>query len=130
MKEFIKIIKEAEVIDRPPELVRQPDEVSAQPPKYGVFIHDGDVIGQVVEEALMAVLKWSVEKARRVTMSVPTSLGGRALVASYASRDMAETVAQAIHDHAASNQRWNDAKRFLHVVGDWDLDVTAEQIED
>ena len=115
-RKYIDIIREAEeVIDRPP--VRQREEVPLHiPGGFTVCIQNDPITPfQVVIEAVVAATGLDVGEATRRMMQAHTS--GLAPVAAYASRDVAETRANQIEQHARSNRRWDELRRLVPPRG-------------
>lgn len=110
-------ISEAEqnVIDRPP--VKKKEEVPLHVPGGAtvVVLNDPVTPGEVVIEAVMYGTGLSQGEAIKRVMQAHT--GGYAAVASYASRDLAESVAQKIEQHARSNKRYDHYRPHIPYMG-------------
>lgn len=121
----------SEVIDRPP--VHQREEVPLHVPGGSTVIILNDPVTpfEVVVEAVVFGTRLSMDEAiRRVNH---THQNGWAAVASYASRDMAETVANRIEQHARSNTKYDNYRAHIPYQGrvgyydEWPL--TAEVMD-
>ena len=112
-------IRDVEVIDRPP--VKQPTEVPLHVPGGAtVMILNDDVTpAEVVVEAIMYGTGLSAAEAMR--RMEKAHQGGWAAVASYASRDLAETVASKIENHARNNTRYDRYRPLIPFNGPWPL---------
>lgn len=116
LRKLIDIVREAEeVIDRPP--TRQREEVPLHiPGGFTVCIQNDPITPfQVVVEAIVAATGMDVGEAARRMMQAHTS--GLAPVAAYASRDVAETRASQIEQHARSNRRWDELRPMIPPRG-------------
>lgn len=115
-----EIIDEAgEVIDRPP--VKQREEVPLHVPGGAtVMILNDDVTpAEVVVAAVIYGTGLSAGAAiRRMEQA---HQGGWAAIASYANRDVAETVASKIENHARNNTNYDHYRRFVNFHGPWPL---------
>lgn len=120
-----EIITEAEVLD--PNKVTQKQEVPLHVPGGAtvIILNDHVTPAEVVVEAVVAGTGLSPEVAEKRVRNAHTR--GWAAVASYASRDMAETVADKIMRHAQSNTRYDHYRRFIKYNGPWPL--TAEVMD-
>lgn len=119
IKKYINIIREAEeVIDRPP--VRQRNEVPLHiPGGFTVCIQNDHITPfQVVIEAIVAATGMDIGEATNRMLRAHTS--GLAPVAAYASRDVAETRASQIEQHARSNDRWDEIRPHIPPRGFYD----------
>jgi ATP-dependent Clp protease adapter protein ClpS len=124
LREFIG--EAGEVIDRPP--VRQPTEQVPLhvPGGATVMILNDDVTpAEVVIEAVMYGTGLPQDEASRRVFRAHQ--GGWCPVASYASRDMAETVANKIETHARANTRWDRYRPLIPFNEPWPL--TAEVMD-
>lgn len=122
-----EIRRDLEVIDRPP--VKQKEEVPLHVPGGAtVMILNDDVTpAEVVVEAIMYGTGLSAAEAtRRMEQS---HRGGWAAVASYASRDLAETVASKIQNHARNNTRYDRYRPLIPYQGPWPLAVEVMDAE-
>lgn len=117
LREYIDLIENNEVIDRPP--VRQREEVPLHiPGGFTVCIRNDPITPfQVVIEAVVAATGLSVGEAVKRMMQAHTS--GLAPVAAYASKDIAETKANKIEQHARANTRWDEIRRHIPPNGYW-----------
>ena len=112
-------ITQDNIIDRPP--VKQKEEVPLHVPGGAtVMILNDDVTpAEVVIEAIMYGTGLPANEAiRRMERA---HQGGWAAVASYASRDLAETVAQKIENHARQNTRYDRYRPLIPFNGPWPL---------
>lgn len=116
---------EPDVIDRPPTTDRPPVQQRQEVPLYvpggaTVVIMNDDVTPyEVVIEAVVHGTGLSpAEASRRVNQS---HREGWAPVASYGSRDIAETVANRIEQHARSNNRYDHYRPLIPYNGPWPL---------
>ena len=115
----IKELLENQVIDRNP--VQQNQEVPLHVPGGAtVMILNDDVTpAEVVIEAVVYATKLSSEEAARRVFQAHTA--GWTPVASYASRDMAETVANKIEQHARQNTRYDRYRQYVNYYEPWPL---------
>lgn len=112
----LREITEAEdVIDRTP--VKKKEEVPLHVPGGAtvVVLNDPVTPFEVAVEAVMAGTGLSEAEATRRMMAAHR--GGHAPVASYASRDLAETVANKIEQHARSNKRYDQYRPHIPYMG-------------
>jgi len=128
-KEFIKLtqhlreIAEAErdvvVLDRPPS--HQKKEVPLYVPGGAtvVVLNDNVTPFEVAVEAVMHGTHLSEAEATRRMLH--THKHGWAAVASYGTRDIAETVAHNIEEHAAHNPNYDHYKPHVPHKGPWPL---------
>jgi ATP-dependent Clp protease adapter protein ClpS len=114
-----EIRPEVTVIDRPP--VKQREEVPLHVPGGAtVMILNDDVTpAEVVVEAIMYGTGLSAAEAQR--RMEQSHQGGWAAVASYASRDLAETVASKIENHARNNTNYDHYRPHIPFNGPWPL---------
>lgn len=98
-------LQEAEVLDRPP--VKQPQEIELDKPGgfNVVLLNDKVTPYEVVVEALMSVLGLSHQGAMKRMMRAHR--GGWYVVATYASSDVAETMADRLTMHCRSNKNYD-----------------------
>lgn len=131
IRRFIDIVEapEGDVIDRPP--VRTPDQQQKEVPVHlpggftVVILNDPITPMEVVVEAIIYATRLSPDEAIRRMMRAHQ--GGWAAIASYASRDVAETVADRMMNHARNNNKYDHYKRHTGHQGPWPF--TAEVIE-
>jgi len=108
------------VIDRPP--VQKKEEVPLHRPGGAtvMILNDEYTPAEVVVEAIVAGTGLSPEEAMRRMMKAHTD--GWVPIASYATRDMAETVASKIEQHARSNTRYDHYRKYMkNFQGPWPL---------
>ena len=115
-----EILKEEgnEVIDRPP--VHQKKEVPLHVPGGAtvMILNDPVTPAEVVVEAIMYGTGLSSGEAiRRMERA---HQGGWAPIASYGSRDLAETVAAKIENHARNNMRYDHYRSHIPPRGYFD----------
>jgi ATP-dependent Clp protease adapter protein ClpS len=116
-----EILEAGEVIDRPP--VKKQEEIPLREPGGStvVILNDPVTPFEVVIEAVVYGTGLPAdEAARRVHHS---HNNGWAAVATYGSRDVAETVANKIQTHARNNTRYDHYKRMTGHQGPWPLAV-------
>mgnify|MGYP003337153913 CR=1 FL=1 len=132
-RRYIDIIREAEsdVIDKP-KTVAPPAEKEKPTDKPGGFtlmiLNDGFTPFEVVIEAVVSVVGLSRSEAEKRVRQAHE--GGWAAIKSYASRDVAETIAHGVMRHAQQNSRYDHYRRHAHFKnfrGPWPL--TAEVVE-
>ena len=125
----MNLLQELETIMRPPKMTAKPKEVELNKPGgFNVMILNNPVTPfQVVQEALMSAVGLSPAKAAERMMRAHK--GGWACVATYASSDVAETVANKITQHAASNDRYDHIKRYQRFTGPWPLDTEVMEAD-
>lgn len=106
---ILDIIKEEVVLDRPP--VKQPKEIELDKPGGFniVLLNDNITPYEVVLEALQSVLELSRQSAYERMMRAHR--GGWHVVATYASSDVAETMAERLMDHCRSNTNYDYYRR-------------------
>src|SRR5271167_199009 len=110
---------DADVIDRTP--TQQRKEVPLHVPGGAtvVVLNDKVTPFEVVIEAIMHGTRLSEAEATRRMMAAHKN--GWAAVASYGSRDLAETVAHNIEEHAAHNPNYDHYKPHVPHKGPWPL---------
>jgi ATP-dependent Clp protease adapter protein ClpS len=125
----MKLLQELETIIRPPKMTASPKEVELNKPGgFNVMILNNPVTPfQVVQEALMSSVGLSSAKAQERMMRAHK--GGWACVATYASNDVAETVANKITQHAAANDRYDHIKQYQKFTGPWPLDTEVMEAD-
>ena len=98
-------IDELEIVDRPP--VKQPKEIELDKPGgfNVVLLNDSVTPYEVVLEALRSVLGLTEQNAYRRMMRAHR--GGWHVVATYASADVAETVAERLMAHCRGNTNYD-----------------------
>lgn len=84
-----------------------------------VVLNDNHTPFEVVIEAIVAATNLSEGEAARRMMQAHQQ--GWSPVASYPTRDIAETVASNIENHAANNDRYEMYKRVQNWRGPWPL---------
>ena len=111
-------INELEVTDRPP--VKQPVEIPLNEPGgfNVVILNDPVTPAEVVVEALVSAVGLSRGDAMRRMMKAHR--GGWRVVATYASSDVAETIAERIMAHAQSNTNYDHYRRYIPPRGYFD----------
>lgn len=120
-----KKVSEAEqtVIDRPP--VKKPESRDAPDEVPGgatvMILNDNVTPAEVVVEAIMHGTGFSEAKAMSRMMKAHKE--GWVPIASYASVDIAETVASKIEAHARSNGNYEHYRPFVKHKGPWPLSV-------
>jgi ATP-dependent Clp protease adapter protein ClpS len=125
LKEYIREA-EQEVIDRPPVLNRPPAEKEKAYDFPGgatvMILNDDKTPGEVVVDAIVAGTGMPASEAFKRMMRAHQ--GGWAPVASYSSKDMAETVADRIMRHAQRNSNYDHYRQhphFRNFSGPWPL---------
>lgn len=115
----IRELFENQTIDRSP--VQQNQEVPLHVPGGAtvMILNDNVTPAEVVIEAVMYATKLSLEEAERRVFQAHTD--GWTPVASYASRDVAETVANKIEQHARQNTRYDHYRQFVGYHEPWPL---------
>jgi ATP-dependent Clp protease adapter protein ClpS len=84
-----------------------------------VVFNDDNTPFEVVIEAIVAATKLSPSEAAKRMMQAHSQ--GWSPVASYPTRDIAETVSSNIEHHAAINDRYDEYKRIQNWRGPWPL---------
>jgi ATP-dependent Clp protease adapter protein ClpS len=133
IRELISIVEagEADVIDRPPVHHRPPEQQRQEVPVHlpggwtVVILNDPVTPFEVVIEAIVAATRLSPDEAVRRMHKAHTQ--GWAAIASYASKDMAETIADRIMRHAQQNDRYDKYRPHIPYNDPWPL--SAEVIE-
>lgn len=133
----LKEIQEATVLDRP--LVHQQEEVPLHIPGGAtvMILNDPVTPAEVVIEAVMSGTGLDGSEAARRVLAAHE--GGWAPVASYASKDVAETVANKIIRHAASNVNYDRYRTMPGIpksprgpgghIGPWPLQAEVMDAE-
>jgi ATP-dependent Clp protease adapter protein ClpS len=134
---FLEIFLEAgEVIDKPPVVnkppAQQPKEIPLNSPGGAtvMILNDDITPAEVVVEAIMYGTGLPAGEAIRRMESAHQ--GGWAAIASYANRDLAESVAQKIESHAQNNDRYDHYRRHIPPrghFGPWPLSVEVMDAE-
>lgn len=126
LKEYIR--EAEEVIDRPPVVNRPtaPQQNTYDHPGGAtvMILNDDKTPGEVVVEAIVAGTGMPASEAFNRMMRAHR--GGWAPVASYGSKDMAETVADRIMRHAQQNTNYDHYRahpHFRNFQGPWPLHV-------
>lgn len=127
IRELIKIVEagDAEVIDRPPVLDRPPVHQHQDVPLHlpggftVVILNDPVTPMEVVVEAVVAATRLSPDEAIRRMSRAHTQ--GWAAIASYASKDMAETIADRIMRHAQNNTKYDHYRPHIPYNDPWPL---------
>ena len=132
LREWIEIVENGgEVIDRPP--VQQPTQAPVHVPGGStvVVLNDPYTPFEVAVEAVEHGVPLSKDEAMRRMMKAHR--GGWAAVASYASKDMAETVSDRIMRHAHQNTNYDHYKRHIPPQGwngPWPLHAEVMDADD
>ena len=121
-------ISEETVLDRPPVTDKQDAPLYVPGGATVVVLNDNVTPFQVVIEAIMHGAGLSKFAATKRMMQAHR--GGFAAVASYASRDLAETVASRIEDHAAGNTNYDHIKPMVPHRRPWPLTCDVMDAED
>jgi ATP-dependent Clp protease adapter protein ClpS len=122
------IIRENTVVDRKPAV--KPEEIELnEPGGFNIVILNDNVTPyQVVVEAIMHAVGLSEHEAFSRMMQAHQI--GWGVIATYASRDIAETVANKLEQHARANTNWDHYRPMIPPRGyyrPWPL--TAEVME-
>ena len=129
LKKYLDIIREADadVLDR--EKVTQKQEVPLHVPGGAtvVVLNDHVTPFEVAVEAVVAGTGLSTGEAAKRMMKAHTQ--GWAAVASYASKDVAESIAEKIMQHARSNTNYDQYRRFTGHNGPWPLHAEVMDAE-
>jgi len=127
LHEFVKEAGETTVIDKPP--VHQKAEVPQHLPGGAtvMILNDSVTPAEVVVEAIMYGTGLSAHEAF-VRMD-DAHQGGWAPIASYANRDLAETVANKIMIHARNNTRYDKYRPLIPHHGEWPLQAEVMDAE-
>ena len=122
LREYIDLFNEADnVIDRPP--VKQNKEVPLHVPGGAtvMILNDPVTPAEVVIEAI--VYGTGLSSAEAFKRMMQAHQGGWAAIAAYGSRDLAETVASKIENHARSNTKYDHYRKIVKHSGPWPLAV-------
>ena len=129
IKRYLDIVREADadVLDR--EKVTQKQEVPLHVPGGAtvVVLNDHVTPFEVAVEAVVAATGLSTSEASKRMMRAHTQ--GWAAVAAYANRDIAETIAEKIMQHARSNTNYDQYRRFTGHTGPWPLHAEVMDAE-
>lgn len=120
MRDLIKIVEngpEVTVIDRPPVKKKQSQDVPVHLPGgfTVVVLNDPVTPFEVAVEAVVAGTHLSPGEAIKRMMAAHKK--GYAPVAAYATKDMAETVAENIEQHARANKSWDHLRPYVPYMG-------------
>jgi ATP-dependent Clp protease adapter protein ClpS len=132
LREWIEIVENGgEVVDRPP--VQQPTQAPVHVPGGStvVVLNDPYTPFEVAVEAVEHGVPLTKDEALRRMMKAHRQ--GWAAVASYASKDMAETVADRIMRHAHQNTNYDHYKRHIPPRGwngPWPLHAEVMDADD
>jgi len=121
-------IAEETVLDRPPSTDKQDAPLYVPGGATVVVLNDNVTPFQVVIAAIMHGAGLSKFAATKRMMQAHR--GGWSAVASYASRDLAETVASRIEEHAAGNTDYDMLKPMVSHRGPWPLTCDVMDAED
>lgn len=128
LRDYINLIVEAEVLDKAP-VSTEKEKAADKPGGFTVMIlNDGYTPAEVVVEAISSATGMSPEQAFNQMMKAHR--GGWTAIKSYASKDMAETVAHNIMRHAQQNNNYDHYRQhphFRNFKGPWPL--TAEVMD-
>ena len=127
IKRYLDIVREAEVLDR--EKVAQREEVPLHVPGGAtvVVLNDHVTPFEVAVEAVMAATGLGQGEATKRMMKAHTQ--GWAAVAAYANRDVAETIADKIMQHARSNDNYDQYRQYTGHSGPWPLHAEVMDAE-
>ena len=129
IKKYIDILREADadVLDR--EKVTQKQEVPLHVPGGAtvVVLNDHVTPFEVAVEAVVAATGLSTGEASKRMMKAHTQ--GWAAVAAYASKDIAESVAEKIMQHARGNTNYDHYRRYTGHNGPWPLHAEVMDAE-
>jgi ATP-dependent Clp protease adapter protein ClpS len=127
IKRYLDIVREAETLDR--EKVTQREEVPLHVPGGAtvVVLNDHVTPFEVAVEAVMAATGLSQGEATKRMMKAHTQ--GWAAVAAYANRDVAETIAEKIMQHARSNDNYDRYRQYTGHSGPWPLHAEVMDAE-
>lgn len=127
LKEYIDIVREAQVLD--PDKVTHKQEVPLHVPGGAtvVVLNDHVTPFEVAVEATVAATGLSTAEASKRMMKAHTQ--GWAAVAAYANRDIAETIADKIMQHARGNTNFDHYRRFTGHTGPWPLHAEVMDAE-
>jgi ATP-dependent Clp protease adapter protein ClpS len=138
LREWIEIVENGdEVVDRPPVTDRPPTHQHQQAPVHVpggstvVVLNDPYTPFEVAVEAVEHGVPLTKDEALRRMMKAHRQ--GWAAVASYASKDMAETVADRIQRHAHQNTNYDHYKRHIPPrgwSGPWPLHAEVMDADD
>ena len=138
LREWIEIVEAGdEVLDRPPVIDRPPTHQQQMAPVHVpngftvVVLNDPYTPFEVAVEASEHGVPLTKDEALRRMMKAHRQ--GWAAIASYASRDMAETVADRVQRHAYQNTNYDHYKRHIPPRGwngPWPLHVEVMEAGD
>jgi ATP-dependent Clp protease adapter protein ClpS len=127
LRDYINIVENA-VLDKAP-VSKEKEKAADKPGGFTVMIlNDGMTPAEVVVEAISSATGMSPDAA--FTAMMRAHRGGWAAIKSYASKDMAETVAHNIMRHAQQNNHYDHYRQhphFKNFKGPWPL--TAEVMD-
>jgi len=124
----IKEIYEEINLDRPPTTDKQDAPLYVPGGATVVVLNDNTTPFEVVIEAIMAGAGLSKFAATKRMMQAHR--GGWSAVASYPTRDIAETIASRIEEHAANNTNYDHYKVLTRHRGPWALTCDVMDAED
>jgi ATP-dependent Clp protease adapter protein ClpS len=118
MKTLLQVL-ESEVLDR------QASSKEVELNKPGSFnvciLNDPVTPGMLVLEAIVHVIKISPAEAMRRVMTAHR--GGWAVVATYSSKDVAETKASLLEDYVRNDKKYDDYHQYTGHAGAWPFTV-------
>jgi ATP-dependent Clp protease adapter protein ClpS len=113
-------LKENEVIEKPP--VQKKEIELNKPGGFNVCVLNDPVTpGMLVIDAIVHCVKISPQEAMRRVMHAHKN--GWAVVATYASRDLAETVASSIEAYVRNDTKYDKYHEYTGHPGPWPLAV-------
>lgn len=116
-----------DVLTAPPK-VHTNDEEDKKPGGATVMVlNDPITPGMLVLEAIVSATGLSQAEAMKRVMKAHQ--GGWAAIETYASKDMAETVAKKILDYVHSDTKYDDYRQFTNHKGPWPLAVEVVDAE-
>jgi ATP-dependent Clp protease adapter protein ClpS len=121
-------LTEETVLDRPPTTDKQDAPLYIPGGATVVVFNDDNTPFEVVIEAIVAATKLSPSEAAKRMMQAHSQ--GWSPIASYPTRDIAETVSSNIEHHAAINDRYDEYKIIQNWRGPWPLTCDVMDAED
>lgn len=114
LREYVQIVENA-VLDRPPVTAKQETPYDCPGGATVMILNDDKTPYEVVVEAIVAGTGMPPREAFDRMMRAHS--GGWAPVASYASVDLADTVASKIMAHAKQNTKYDEYRKHPHFKG-------------
>ncbi|CAB4133545.1 COG2127 Uncharacterized conserved protein [uncultured Caudovirales phage] len=127
LREYINLIENNEVLDRPPVIQREEVPLHIPGGATVMILNDNVTPAEVVVEAIVSATGMSPGLAQERMMRAHQ--GGWAPIAAYSNKDVAETIADKIMRHARSNTDYDHYRRYVRHTGPWPLQAEVMDAE-